>query len=76
MSAAPPGVNPNDLLAPELRASLPPDALASLELVLTSALHSVYVLFVGIAAVATVVAVFLPGGRPSEVSDAGPPLAA
>ena len=40
--------------------------LGFLQEVLAGSLRSVYMLFVAVAASATVVAVFLPGGRPSE----------
>jgi EmrB/QacA subfamily drug resistance transporter len=65
-------VDPNDLLSPSVRAGLSPDVLLALQTLLTSSLKSVYVLFIGVSAVATVIAAFLPGGPPREVSDAGP----
>jgi EmrB/QacA subfamily drug resistance transporter len=65
-------VDPNDLLSPSVRAGLSPDVLLALQTLLASSLKSVYVLFIGVAAVATVIAAFLPGGPPREVSDAGP----
>jgi hypothetical protein len=64
-------VNPNDLLSPTVRAGLSPENLAALRSLLTDSLRSVYVLFVAVAALTTLVAVFLPGGPPREVSDAG-----
>jgi EmrB/QacA subfamily drug resistance transporter len=73
MQASSSGVNPNDLLAPEVRATLSPAMLAMLQELLASSLRSVYVLFIGIAAVSTLVAAFLPGGPPRQVSDAGAP---
>jgi EmrB/QacA subfamily drug resistance transporter len=73
MSASTTGVNPSDLLSSGLRAGLSPDVLLALQDRLASALRNVYVLFIGVAAVSTVVALFLPGGPPRELSDAGPP---
>jgi EmrB/QacA subfamily drug resistance transporter len=73
MTASTAAVNPNDLLSADLRAALPPEALAAAQALLASALRNVYVLFVGVAALSTVIAAFLPGGPPQEVSDAGPP---
>jgi EmrB/QacA subfamily drug resistance transporter len=64
-AAAGAGVNPNDLLAPSVRASLPPADLAVLQAALVSALHSVYLLFAVVAVLGVVVAALLPGGRPS-----------
>jgi len=66
-------LNPNDLLDPSLRAGLSADMLASLQALLAGSLHSVYILFIGVAVVATGIAAFLPGGPPQQVSDAGPP---
>jgi EmrB/QacA subfamily drug resistance transporter len=66
-------VNPNDLLDPTVRAGLAPDALASLQALLAGSLRGVYDSFIGIAALAFLVAAFLPGGPPREVSDAGLP---
>lgn len=71
MSGAPPGINPNDLLSPEVRAGLSPEVLVALQDLLASALSNVYVLFIGVAALGTLVAAFLPGGPPQQVSDAG-----
>ncbi|MBV9544688.1 MAG: MFS transporter, partial [Chloroflexi bacterium] len=65
------GVDPNDLLSPSVRSTLPPADLGVLATVLTSALHSVYGMFTLVSAAIIAVAVFLPGGRPHEVSDAG-----
>ena len=70
-SASP--VNPNDLLDPTIRAGLAPEVLSALQALLASSLRSVYELFVGVAVVATIVAAFLPGGAPTQSSDAGPP---
>lgn len=75
LQASSSGLNPNDLLSPSLRSGLSPDVLATLQALLTESLRSVYVLFIGVAAVATLVAAFLPGGPPRQVSDAGPPAA-
>jgi EmrB/QacA subfamily drug resistance transporter len=60
------GANPNDLLDPATRAALPPDLLQPLRALLAGALHSVYFLCVGTAVAATVVALFLPAGRPTD----------
>jgi EmrB/QacA subfamily drug resistance transporter len=68
-------VDPNDLLSPAVRAALAPETLSALQALLASSLRSVYVLFVGVAAVATLIAAFLPGGRPRQVSDAVPTAA-
>ncbi|HEY0583900.1 MAG TPA: MDR family MFS transporter [Chloroflexota bacterium] len=65
------GANPNDLLAPDVRATLDPSSLSLLQDVLARSLHSVYLLFVAIAVVGTAVAALLPGGPPSEVGMAG-----
>jgi EmrB/QacA subfamily drug resistance transporter len=70
-AAAGAGINPNDLLAPATRASLSGSDLAFLQNLLASALRSVYVLFIGMAILATAVAAFLPGGPPQQHSDAG-----
>jgi MFS family permease len=67
------GVNPNDLLSPETRAGLSADVLLNLEAILAASLRSVYVLFLVVAVIATMIAAFLPGGPPQQVSDAGPP---
>src|SRR6266567_2669233 len=66
LSATAGGLNPNDLLSPGARATLAPEQLAELRAILGSSLRSVYLLFVGVAALSTLVAVFLPGGRPRE----------
>ena len=71
VSAAGAGVDPNEILSPVVRATLSAADLGSLQQVLAGALRSVYLLFVGVAALATVVAVLLPGGRPSQASEAG-----
>jgi EmrB/QacA subfamily drug resistance transporter len=73
MHASASGVNPNDLLSPEMRAGLTPDVLLGLQLLLAGSLRSVYLLFIAIAAGATLIAAFLPGGPPQQVSDAGGP---
>ena len=73
LSSATP-VNPNDLLDPSVRAGLSPDALSALQALVAGSLHSVYLLFVGVAAVAVLVAAFLPGGAPTQTSDAGQPM--
>jgi len=65
-------VNPNDLLSPDIRATLSPDALTALQALLAGSLRPVYELFIGVAAISVLVAAFLPGGPPRQVSDAGP----
>jgi EmrB/QacA subfamily drug resistance transporter len=69
--AATAGLDPNDVLSSTLRATLTSESLTALQLLLASSLRPVYVLLVGVALAAAVVAAFLPGGRPREVSDAG-----
>ena len=64
------GLDPNDLLSPQLRAGLPLDQLGQLEAVLAAALHSVYALFAAIALAVLAICAFLPGGPPHQVSDA------
>ena len=59
-------LNPNDVLSASARALLSPADLAALRGLLAGSLRGVYVLFVGVAAVATAIAVFLPGGPVSE----------
>ena len=66
------GLNPNDLLSPAVRATLSPDQLLTLQSLLAGSLRAVYLLLAGVAALSTIVAAFLPGGAPREVSDAGP----
>jgi hypothetical protein len=66
------GINPNDVLAPEVRATLSPTDLSRLQAVLASSLQSVYVLFVGIGALSLLVAAFLPGGAPPREADDRP----
>jgi EmrB/QacA subfamily drug resistance transporter len=68
-AAAGAGINPNELLSPETRATLSGSDLAFLQNLLASSLRSVYVLFIGIAILATAIALFLPGGPPREASD-------
>jgi EmrB/QacA subfamily drug resistance transporter len=70
-SAAGAGVNPNDVLSASLRDSLSAVDLGTLQRVLADSLRPVYVLFLVIAALATLVAALLPTGRPRQVSDAG-----
>src|SRR5437588_5163983 len=65
------GINPNDLLSPTTRAGLSGGDLAFLQNLLAGALRSVYVLLVGVAGLATLVAVFLPGGPPRQVGEPG-----
>jgi EmrB/QacA subfamily drug resistance transporter len=70
-AAASLGVNPNELLSPAGRAGLQASELVALQGLLAGSLRSVYMLFVGVAALATVVALFLPGGAPRQVSEPG-----
>jgi len=70
-SAAGAGLNANEILSPEVRATLSATDLGFLQQVLAGSLRSVYVLFVAVAALATVVAALLPGGRPAQTSDPG-----
>jgi hypothetical protein len=65
-TAAREGLDANLLLSPLSAEQLAPAALDSLRSVLGDSLHGVYVLFVVVSVLATVVAVFLPGGRPVE----------
>jgi MFS family permease len=67
------GVDPNDLLSPTIRSTLPAGSLGLLETVLTGALHSVYGMFAVVSAAVVLVGALLPGGRPHQVSDAGGP---
>jgi EmrB/QacA subfamily drug resistance transporter len=73
------GFNPNDLLSPEVRATISPSELGFLQDLLAGSLRSVYVLFVGVAVLSTIVGALLPAGPPSQVSEPGdqtPPTAA
>jgi hypothetical protein len=70
-AAASVNVNPNDLLSPAARAELPPTTVVFLQDLLAGSLRSVYLLFAGVAALATLVAMFLPGGPPRQVSEPG-----
>jgi len=67
-AAASAGFNANDLLSPELRASLAGPELAFLRGSLTDSLHLIFVLFAVLAVLATLVAAFLPSGRPQPSS--------
>jgi MFS family permease len=71
-AAAGAGVNPNELLSPATRAGLSGTELVFLQNLLAGSLRNVYVLFVAMSIVATVIAMFLPGGPPRQESDAGP----
>jgi EmrB/QacA subfamily drug resistance transporter len=71
-TAAGAGINPNEILSPAIRATLAATDLRLLQQALADSLRSVYLLFVGVAFFATVVAVFLPGGVPSDVSSGSP----
>jgi hypothetical protein len=64
-SAALGAANPNDLLSPDLRAALAPQQLQLLRDAVAHALSNVYVLFLVISVLATIVAALLPGGAPS-----------
>jgi EmrB/QacA subfamily drug resistance transporter len=68
-SAAGAGVNPNELLSPTIRATLSAADLGFLQQVLAGSLRSVYLLFLGVAVLATVVAALLPSGPPDQTSD-------
>ena len=70
-AAAGVNVNPNDLLSPAARAGLPPGTVVYVQDLLAGSLRSVYLLFAGVAALATLVAMFLPGGPPRQVSEPG-----
>jgi EmrB/QacA subfamily drug resistance transporter len=65
------GLDANDLLSPEVRARLAGTDLVSLQTTLAGSLQSVYVLFVVVGVAATIVGAFLPGGPPTESSEAG-----
>jgi EmrB/QacA subfamily drug resistance transporter len=71
LGAAAGHLNPNELLSPTSRAGLSPQDLLALRSLLADSLRPVYGLMVGVAALATVVAAFLPSGPPRQVSDAG-----
>lgn len=69
-SAALGGANPNDLLSPDMRAALAPQQLHLLRDAVAHALSNVFVLFLAMSVLATIVAALLPGGAPSP-SDPG-----
>ena len=71
-AAAGAGINPNDLLSPASRVLLPATDLGFLQGILTASLRSVYLLFVGVSVVATVLAALLPGGRPEAAKETVP----
>jgi predicted MFS family arabinose efflux permease len=73
LSGLPGGLNPNDLLSAPARAGLSSAELVTLQELLAGSLRTVYILFVGVAAAATLVAAFLPGGPARQVSDTGEP---
>jgi hypothetical protein len=73
LSVATTALDPNDLLSPPVRAGLSPDQLTALRALIAGSLRSVYLLFVGVAGLATLVAFWLPSGPPREVSEAGAP---
>ena len=68
-AAAGAGVNANDLLSPTVRAALPAAELQVLEGALVGSLHSVYLLFIGLALATVAVAALLPGGPPEQRYD-------
>jgi len=68
-AAAGAGVNANDLLSPTVRAALPAAQLQVLEGALVGSLHSVYLLFIGLALATVAVAALLPGGPPEQRYD-------
>jgi EmrB/QacA subfamily drug resistance transporter len=70
-AAAGAGFNPNELLSPEVRATISPTELGFLQSLLAGPLRSVYVLFVGVAILATLVGALLPAGPPTQESDPG-----
>jgi EmrB/QacA subfamily drug resistance transporter len=70
-AAAVAGVNPNDLLSPTVRAGLSADQLQILQSALVAALHSVYLLFAGVAVLGVVVAALMPGGKPEPTAPVG-----
>jgi hypothetical protein len=74
LSGAAGSLNPNDLLSADVRSALPADQLASLRVLIAGSLRSAYLLFVGVSALGTLVALALPGGPPTQVSDAGPTM--
>ncbi|NIP78332.1 MAG: hypothetical protein GWM90_03680 [Gemmatimonadetes bacterium] len=61
-SRAGPDVDPNVALSPELRDSVPADALASLRESLAAGLHSVYVIMAVIATLGFLIALLFPRG--------------
>jgi EmrB/QacA subfamily drug resistance transporter len=65
------GVNPNEVLSSSLRAGLSAVDLGVLQNVLADSLRPVYVLFIVVSVLATLVAALLPSGTPSQASDAG-----
>jgi EmrB/QacA subfamily drug resistance transporter len=69
-AAAGAGVNPNDLLSPTMRVGLSTDQLQILEGTLVGTLHSVYLLFAGVAVLSVVVAALMPGGKPEPTAPA------
>jgi EmrB/QacA subfamily drug resistance transporter len=70
-SGAGAGVNPNEVLSASLRAGLSAADLGVLQNVLANSLRPVYILFIVVGILATLVAALLPAGTPSQVSDAG-----
>jgi len=75
-AAAGAGVNPNDLLSPQVRAALAGAQLATLQSTLVGALHSVYLLFVLVAAAGIVVSLLMPAGPDAVTEAESRPLAA
>jgi EmrB/QacA subfamily drug resistance transporter len=65
------GLNPNDTLEPNIRATLSATDLGVLQTVLAGSLKNVYLLFVAVGIAATLIGAWLPGGPPRQESDAG-----
>jgi EmrB/QacA subfamily drug resistance transporter len=67
------GANPNDLLDATARAALDPGILQPLTAILTDSLHAVYLMCVVVALFSTLVALVLPGGKPSTAATSASP---
>jgi len=68
-SAAAAGLDPNSVLAPDMRSMLPLPDLAFLRSGLSDALRAVYVLFAVMGVLATLAASFFPGGPPTQAAE-------
>jgi EmrB/QacA subfamily drug resistance transporter len=68
-SAAAAGLDPNSVLAPDMRSVLSQPDLAFLQSELSDALRAVYVLFAVMGGLATLVSAFLPGGPPTQAAE-------